>query len=107
LLRRAPSEPDWRLSPHLGSSKPRGLAGGQKWVLACVGGGVSPLTVRVCETDSKVVRRAVDPVDDVLLGDRLSGRGQPLFPLAWASRLILGVQQETSAVWAAAALHLQ
>jgi hypothetical protein len=103
----APSEPDLRLSPHLGSSKPRWLAGWQKCGPGTVSGEGSSLTVRVCETDSKSVRRAVVPVDDVLLGYRFPGRGQPLFPLAWASWLILGVQQETSAVWAAAALRLQ
>src|SRR4029450_11039782 len=103
----APSEPDWRLSPHLGSSKPRGLAGWQKCGLACASGEVPPLTVCMRETDSKSVRRAVIPVDDVLLDDRLPGSGQPLFPLAWASWLIIGVQQETSAVWAATTLHLQ
>lgn len=99
--------PDWRLSPHLGSSKPRGLAGWQKCGLACASGEVPPLTVCMRETDSKSVRRAVIPVDDVLLDDRLPGSGQPLFPLAWASWLIIGVQQETSAVWAATTVHLQ
>ncbi|PZS19817.1 MAG: hypothetical protein DLM57_03245 [Pseudonocardiales bacterium] len=81
----APSEPDLRLSPHLGSSKPRGLVGWQKCGLSTVSGEESSLTVRVCETDSKSVRRAFVPVDDVLLGDRFPGRGQPLFPLAWAA----------------------
>src|SRR4029453_15887535 len=84
-----------------------GLAGWQKCGLACASGEVPPLTVCMREKDSKSVRRAVIPVDDVLLDDRLPGSGQPLFPLAWASWLIIGVQQETSAVWAATTFQLE
>ena len=84
LLRRGPLRTVLAAFTAHGSSKPRRLTGGQKCRRGAVRGVVSPLTVRVGETVSKHARRAVDLVDDLLGADRLAGRAQPLFPLAWA-----------------------
>jgi hypothetical protein len=54
----APSEPDWRLSPHPAQASPAGLQ-----AVRSAGGGVvadvvSSLTSHVCETTAKGIRRA-------------------------------------------------
>jgi hypothetical protein len=50
------------------------------------------MTVHVYEVE--LVRRALPSVgDQVLLDDRFSGGGEPLFPLAWAVWLLVGMEQ--------------
>ena len=39
--------------------------------------------------------------------DRLAGDGEPLFPLLWGLRLVIGVEQEIPASRASAVLRLQ
>ncbi|MGH2952370.1 MAG: hypothetical protein ACRDKX_10030, partial [Solirubrobacterales bacterium] len=88
-----------------GSSKSQRLAGWQKrWTVV---GGVPPLTARVRKTQFFLVGWAAPGVGDRLLGDRLAGDFQPLFPFVGASRLIVGVEQESSADHAPALLRLQ
>jgi len=61
------------------------------------GGEVSPLAVRVCETESKTALCSVGPFDDLLGADRFAGRAQPQLPFERALRLPVGVQQEAPA----------
>ena len=42
-----------------------------------------------------------------VLGDRITGAGAPLFPLAWTGRFTVDVQQATPAQRAATTLHLK
>src|SRR5262249_2929879 len=55
--------------------------------------------------EANSVRHVSGPVgDQVVPGDRFAGGGEPLFPLAWAAWLPVGVQQVVRAYWAAAFL---
>src|SRR5260370_12538447 len=83
---------------------PKGSSGMQNcWVLACAGD--PAVAGDVQEADS--VRRVSRPVSDpVVLGDRVPGGAEPLFPLAWAAWLPVGVQQVVPAYRAAAFLRL-
>jgi len=64
-----------------GSSKPRGLAGGQK-CRALVFPGMLPAAMSVQDTEFRLVWRGIHP-DDRVVCHRLAGDRQPLFPLAW------------------------
>jgi hypothetical protein len=74
-----------RVSPRLGSGKPRGLGGGQKLPGFASPGG-APGAVSVQETESALVRGAARLLGDGVTGYRLAGGRQPLFPLAWVVR---------------------
>src|SRR5680860_1841236 len=93
LLRPAPLRTGLAAFTASGSSKPRGLAGRQKCCARAVAE-VPALALGVDETEFRLVRRAVPPHGEVALGYRLAGGRQPLFPLLWALRRTLGVQQE-------------
>jgi hypothetical protein len=67
---------------------------------------VSTPTARVGETDC-VRSTGLPSGDDVLLGHRFAGDRKPLFPLAWASWLVVGVEQELLADGTAAVLRLE
>src|SRR5712692_335883 len=100
-----PSEPHVHVIRAYGSSKPRRGGSGMQncWVPACAGD--PAVAGDVQEADS--VRRVSRPVSDqVVLGDRFPGGGEPLFPLAWAAWLPVGVQQVVRAYRAAAFLRL-
>ena len=59
----------------------------------------------VHETGFGLVRGAVVAQDEVTLGHRLAGHRPPLFPLAWALWLAVGVQQQAPADGAATLLR--
>src|SRR5512132_1519162 len=106
---RAPSEPCVRVIPAHGSSEPRGLAGGRKcWAVAMVGVGPT-YAVRMeeagCDGVARCSRSRFGGHGMPL--DRLAGGGEPLLPVVWALRLVLGVQEQSSAAGAAPVLRLE
>jgi hypothetical protein len=105
LLRSAPLRTGRAAFTASGSSKPIGVACGQKCrVTAVAAGGVPAVAVGVCETVFGFVRRAVAPRGDV--NDRLAGGGLPLLPLAWGLWRVLCGQEPGPAERAASVLGL-
>jgi len=78
LLRRGPLRTVRAALTAHGSSKPLGLADGQKCGLCAFGGFVSSKAVHVCETGSNIVRCAVALADDVTPGDRFPDGAYPV-----------------------------
>src|ERR1035441_11102944 len=81
LLRPAPPRTGLAAFTASGSSKPRRLAGGQKFRALAGPGMMHGAALGGYETGFGLVRRAVVPESD--LDDRLLGGCQPLLPLAW------------------------
>ena len=92
LLRPAPLRTGRARFRASGSSKPRGLADGQKcWAVA--GPGVIPVAVCVHKAECSLVRCSVRPHDDGIVDYCLAGDRQPLFPFARALRWPVSVEQ--------------
>ena len=88
-----------------GSSKPSGVAGGQKcWSLATVRIGLF-VAVGVYETGFGFVRLAVRSRRD--RDDRLAGGEQPTFPLAWVLWPVIDGQEPIPALATAAVLGIE
>lgn len=65
-------------------------------------------TSSVYETKAAGLARPVAlPVSEALLAQRLRRGANPLLPLEWGLRRVIGVQEQVSACWAAPGLHLQ
>src|SRR5215470_3258063 len=105
LLRPAPLGTGHASFPASRLGQASGARGGQK-LLGFAPGGAS-VAVSVQETESALVRGAARRDGDGVLGYRLAGGRQPLFPFTWALRRAVGVEEELPAAWAAAVLRLQ
>src|SRR5205823_412692 len=102
-----PSEPDVPVGPASGSSKPRRLASGAALSPGCCLLGAVPwqaASVEETMVGGASVVGAGHLVREELAVDRLAGDGEPLFPLLWALRLVIGVEQEVPADRASAVL---
>jgi hypothetical protein len=93
LLRLAPLRTGLVRFHASGSSKPQGLAHGQKcWALALFG--VLPVAVSVQKAEFSLVRWAVRLGGDRVVDHRLAGDRQLLFPLARGLRRAVGVEEQ-------------
>ena len=97
LLRPAPLRTGRARLCASGSSKPLGLAGGQKCRAISLPG-VLPVAVSVQETECSLVRRAARLGGDRVAGHRLAGDRQPLLPLVRALRRAVGVEEQSLAL---------
>ena len=102
----APSEPCVPLVAAHGSSKPqRAFQVRGSTVSPCVCAAVAAVAGGVHKAD--VVRSDMSVGGQVMPGYRLSGAGEPFFPLSRAGRLPVGVQQVVPAQRTSTALSLQ
>jgi len=105
LLRRAPSEPDVRLSPHPAQASPAGRR------FRCSLVRLLPRWFRVRQPVDEAVRGLIVAVwtthrQGVIAAGRSDGSGA-LFPLVRALRTMIGVKQERAASWASSVLPQQ
>src|SRR5664279_3596362 len=100
-------QPDLHAFRASGSSKPQRLAGRTE-VLGRCHGVLTAAAFCVYETEAADLARPVAlPENQALLAQRLAGNANPLLPLCWGLRRVIGVQEQVPAAWTAPDLHLQ